>query len=83
MNQIMRPLRARIVASEMMEAIKKLFRVTDLALVVYRGSQIIGVKHSGLSPWLVWDQESVRWDKALPKDARAFELLPLAGHVEN
>ncbi len=83
MNQVMRPLRARIVASEVMEAIKKLFRVTDLALVVYRGSQIIGVKHSGLSPWLVWDQEHVRWDKALPKDARAFELLPLAGHVEN
>ena len=71
------------VASEVMEAITKLFRVTDLALVVYRGSQIIGVKHSEVGPWLVWDLGHVRWNKALPKDARAFERLPLAGYVEN
>ncbi len=66
-----------------MEADKKLFRVTDNALVVYRGSQIVGVKHSELGPWLVWDLEHVRWTKALPEDARAFEDLPLGGSVEN
>ncbi len=68
---------------EVMEADKKLFRVTDNALVVYRGSRIVGVKHSELGPWLVWDLEHVRWTKALPEDARAFEDLPLGGSVEN
>ncbi len=62
---------------------KKLFRVSDHALVVYRGRRIIGVKHDEVSPWMVWDLEHVRWDKALPDEAKDFEQLPLAGHVDN
>ncbi len=62
---------------------KKLFRVGDHALVVYRGRCIIGVKHHEVSPWLAWNIEHVRWDKALPVEAKDFEQLPLTGHVDN
>ncbi len=71
------------VASDAMKPDRKLFRVADLALVVYRGRKIIAVKHSEVGPWLAWDLEQVRWNKAIPEDAKAFELLPLAGSVEN
>lgn len=66
-----------------MQGDRKLFRVSDLALVVYRGSQLIAVKHTELGPWLVWDLEHVCWGKAVPADARAFDLLPLAGSVDD
>ena len=62
---------------------EKLFRVSDHALVVYRGRRIIGVKHHEVSPWLVWDFEHLRWDKAPPDEAKDFEQLPLAGHIDN
>ena len=66
-----------------MHDVKKLFRVCDRALVVYRGLRIVGVKHHEVSPWLVWDIEHVRWGKALRSDAKDFEQLPLAGHIDN
>ena len=62
---------------------KKLFRVSDHALVVYQGRCIIGVKHHEGSPWLIWNFEHVRWDKALPDQAKEFKQLPLVGHVDN
>ena len=62
---------------------RKLFRVSDRALVVYRAGCIIGVKHREVSPWLVWNVEHLRWDKAVPSEARDFEQLPLAGHVDD
>jgi len=67
----------------LLDKLKKLFRVTDNALVVYEGLAIIAVKHADGSPWLIWNTEHQRWDKALPERAKGFQHLPLAGHVEN
>ena len=62
---------------------RKLLREADLALVVYRGHEIIGVKHSPVGPWLAWDRKLRCWIKALSEAAKRFELLPLAGHIDN
>ena len=70
-------------ADRMQNENKKLFRVSDHALVVYQGRSIVGVKHHEVSPWLVWNVEHVCWDKALRDEAKDFEQLPLAGHVDN
>ncbi len=64
-------------------AIRKLYRVADLAVVVYDGEQIIAVKHSRLSPWLVWHSKRLQWEEALREQASGFDLLPLAGHTQN
>jgi hypothetical protein len=64
-------------------AIKKLFRLADQALVVYRGTLLIGVKHLAVSPWQVWNKNLLCWDKAPPDAARDFEHLPLAGSVKD
>lgn len=57
--------------------------MSDKALVVYRGIRLIGVKHHEVSPWLLWDSEHICWEKAPSSDAKDFEHLPLAGHVDN
>jgi hypothetical protein len=62
---------------------RKLFRVSDHALVVYQGRSIVGVKHREVSPWLIWNTEHLRWDKAVPSEARDFEQLPLVGHLDD
>jgi len=62
---------------------RKLFRVSDRALVVYQGRSIIGVKHDAVTPWLIWNSEHLRWDKAVRSKARDFEGLPLVGHVND
>ena len=64
------------------ETLTKRFRVADKALVVYRGDEITGVRHSDGSAWNVWNQELGRWEKASPDEARTFERLPMIGHVD-
>ena len=62
---------------------RKLFRVSDRALVVYQGKSIVAVKHHAVTPWLIWNSEHLRWDKAVRSDARDFEQLPLVGHLDD
>ena len=66
-----------------MEMRKKLFRVADGALVVYQDGDLIAVKQSEVGPWLAWDAEQGRWGTAVPEDGKTFDLLPLAGSLEN
>jgi hypothetical protein len=61
------------------QAMKKLYRVADNALVVYHGKRIVGVKHRDVGPWLVWNDLRHRWDKAVPDRNKEFEKLPLVG----
>lgn len=66
-----------------MSGIRKLNRVADLAVVVYDGEQIIAVKHTRSSPWLVWDAKKRLWEEARRERASEFDLMPTAGHTTN
>jgi len=65
------------------EALTKKFRVADKALVVYRGHEILGVRHADGNGWSVWNSELHRWQKATPVEAKGFEGLPLTGSIDS